>query len=79
MYARQITGPTTSTIRPKSSGWRGDPGVTDDLGPASEVDVDAGDDGALSDGIAEIGDRLGWDSLTEYGREHWDGSESPKD
>ncbi|WP_306056237.1 hypothetical protein [Natronococcus wangiae] len=35
-----------------------------------EVDVESGDDGSLSDAISDLGDRLGWDSLTDYGREH---------
>ncbi|TYL40101.1 hypothetical protein CV102_00525 [Natronococcus pandeyae] len=44
-----------------------------------EVDADTGDDGSLSDAISDLGDRLGWDSLTDYGREHWSGQEPPEE
>ncbi|MDG5817800.1 hypothetical protein [Natronococcus sp. A-GB7] len=77
-----MMNPGTPVFHSPESGllYHGD--VRDDGGliprPDDEVDVDVGSDRTLSDAIRDLGERLGWESLTDHGRDHWD-DESSRD
>lgn len=53
--------------------------VNDDgrVTPRFEDEVEVDSDETLGDALRSFGDRVGWESLSEYGEEHWDGEEPP--
>ena len=69
-----MANPGTPVFHSAESGllYHGD--VNEDGGitprPDAEVDIQFGDEGTLSEAINDLGERLGWDSLTDYGRDH---------
>ncbi|WP_312909122.1 hypothetical protein [Natronosalvus caseinilyticus] len=77
-----ISNPGTPVLYSRESGtlFQGD--VTDDgrvtprAGSDAEMKVESTD--RLGEAIRSFGDRIGWESLSQFGKEHWESEKSSR-